>query len=315
LQKAHELTLFLRSLVVNNLSNIIQTMKKILFNAIATLTFILAYQGLQAQLEAGISVGLSSYQGDLAPNSISGSFSQLHFSGGVFGRYNINNFLAAKLAINYGKLSGNDESAASESQQLRNFSFRSNVFEAALTGEINILGYQPYNYERTFSPYIFAGIGYFHFKPEAFYDNEWVGLRDLGTEGQGIDGYDEKYKLFEIAIPFGLGVKYALNDQWNIGLEVGLRKTFTDYIDDVSGLYGDNSEIRAGNGALAAALNDRTGELTSEPPLRVPTSQRGNADKDDTYMISGIFISYNFADNGLVGGRNKSRKKTGCPTF
>ncbi len=289
-------------------------MKKVLL-ILLTLNVFILQQSATAQLEAGLSVGLSTYQGDLAPSSISGSFSQLHFSGGVFGRYNINNFLAAKVAVNYAKLSADDANAASESQQSRNLSFRSNVFEGAITAEFNILGYQPYNFERTFSPYVFAGVGYFHFDPQAFYDNEWIDLQPLGTEGQGLDGFDEPYKLWEINIPLGIGVKYAINDQWNVGLEVGLRKTFTDYIDDVSGLYGDNAVITAGNGELAGILNDRAGEITNEPIIRRETSQRGNAERDDTYIIGAVFISYNFSDNGLVGGRSKSRKKTGCPTF
>jgi len=289
-------------------------MKKVLFIALVLNVFILQ-QSAVAQLEAGLSVGLSTYQGDLAPNSISGSFSQLHFAGGLFGRYNFNNFISAKVALNYAKLSADDANAASEAQQARNLSFRSNIFEGAATVEFNILGYQPYNFERTFSPYIFAGISYFHFDPQAFYDNEWVNLQPLGTEGQGIEGFEEEYDLFEIAIPLGIGVKYALNDQWNVGLEVGLRKTFTDYIDDVSGLFGDNAVIAAQNGELAGILNDRAGEITNEPAVRTATSQRGNADRDDSFIIGGVFISYNFSDNGLVGGRSKSRKKTGCPTF
>lgn len=291
-----------------------KNMKKVLFILLTLNVFLLQHTAV-AQLEAGLSVGLSTYQGDLAPNSIGGSFSQMHFAGGLFGRYNINNFLAAKLSLNYAKLSAEDANAASEAQQMRNLSFRTNVFEAAITGEFNILGYQPYNFERTFSPYIFAGVSYFHFDPQAFYDNQWIDLQPLGTEGQGIDGFEEEYKLFEVAIPVGFGVKYALNDQWNIGLEVGLRKTFTDYIDDVSGLFGDNALIAAENGELAGILNDRAGEVTNEPNVRTATSQRGNPDRDDTFVIGAVFISYNFTDNGLVGGRSKSRKKTGCPTF
>jgi len=290
-------------------------MKKVFLAVFMTMSLLLVQKSATAQLEGGIAVGLSSYQGDLAPNSISGSLSQLHFSGGVFGRYNINNFVAVKLGLNYAKVSAEDANASSEQQQARNLSFRSNIFEASLTGEFNILGYQPYNYERTFSPYIFAGVSYFRFDPQAFFDNEWHNLQPLGTEGQGLDGFPEVYELFQIAIPVGVGVKYALNDQWNIGLEVGLRKTFTDYLDDVSGVYGDQSLILAGNGALAAALNDRAGEITDEPIVRTPESQRGNSEKDDTYIIGAVFISYNFADNGLVGGRRKSKRKSGCPTF
>lgn len=290
-------------------------MKKVFLVGMLFASFMLVHRPVNAQLEAGLSVGLSSYQGDLAPNSINGSLSQLHFSGGVFGRYNINNFIAAKLAVNYGRVSAEDARASTEQQRLRNLSFRSNVYEGSLTAEFNILGYQPYNFERTFSPYLFGGISVFHFNPETFFNNEWVRLQPLGTEGQGIAGFEEPYDLVQIAIPFGLGVKYALNDQWNIGLEIGLRKTFTDFLDDVSGLYGDQALILAENGELAAALNDRTGEISDEVIVRTENSQRGNPERDDTYIIGGVFISYNFSDNGLVGGRRKTKRKTGCPTF
>ena len=52
------------------------------------------------------------------------------------------------------------------------------------------------------------------------------------------------YSRFQIAIPFGVGIKYAIDQNWSIGIEYGLRKTFTDYIDDCSSVYFDNQAIK-----------------------------------------------------------------------
>jgi opacity protein-like surface antigen len=258
---------------------------------------------LQAQtLEVGVMAGLSSYQGDLAPSNLKTSFGKFHAAFGGFARYNINNYFTAKLGINYGTISGDD---ANEGRK-RNLSFRSNILEFAVTGEWNILGYRPYALERVFSPYLFAGISVFNFNPRAQYEGEWVDLQPLGTEGQSMQGFEEKYNLVELSIPFGAGVKYAINDQWNLGIEFGFRKTFTDYLDDVSGDYVDEEQLIAGNGELSAALANRSGE-----PIEGGT-RRGNDSVSDWYIFTGISISYNFLDNGLVGSRSKGRKKKGC---
>ena len=255
-----------------------------------------------SQLEVGVMAGVSSYQGDLAPSNLKTSLGKFHAAFGAFGRYNINNYFTGRLSFNYGTISGDD---AKEGRK-RNLSFKSNMIEFAVTGEWNILGYQPYALERVFTPYLFAGVGFVHFNPRTQYEGEWVNLQPLGTEGQSMQGFESKYSLVEIAIPFGVGVKYAINDQWNVGLEFGFRKTFTDYLDDVSGAYVDNEQLIAGNGELAAALANRSGE-----PIPGGT-KRGNDSVSDWYIIGGITISYNFLDNGLVGSRSKSRKKNGC---
>lgn len=260
---------------------------------------------LQAQhTEIGLLAGISNYQGDLAPSNLKTSLGQTHAAFGIFGRYNFGDFVAARLGFNYATISGDD----AKYDRKRNLSFRSSLLEFSLTGEFNILGYQPYALQRVFSPYVFAGVAMTHFNPRTKYDGEWVELQPLGTEGQGIQGYPSKYNLLAFSIPVGIGVKYALNDRWNIGLEVGMRKTFTDYLDDVSTNYVEEDVLLAGNGELAATLANRTGGEVA------PGSVRGNPDNDDWYVITGITVSYNFLDNGLVGSRSRSRRKSGCNT-
>jgi len=273
-------------------------MKRYFLLLFLTAPFFLWSQGF----EAGILAGVSSYQGDLSPSNLKTSMGKLHAAFGAFGRYNINNYFSAKLGLTYGTMSADD---AKEGRN-RNLSFRSNFLEFAVTGEWNILGYQPYGLERVFTPYLYLGVGFVHFNPRAQYEGEWVELRPLGTEGQSMQGFNAKYSLVEFVIPFGGGLKYAINDQWNVGIELGLRKTYTDYLDDVSGQYVDNELLIAGNGELAAALANRSGKS-------IPGgTDRGNDQIYDWYLVSGISISYNFLDNGLVGSRSKSRRKKGC---
>ncbi len=273
-------------------------MKRILL-----ILFLLSPVLLWSQFEAGIMAGVSSYQGDLSPSNLRTSVGKFHAAFGGFGRYNINNFFAAKLGLTYGTISGDD----AEEFRSRNLSFKSNFLEFALTAEWNILGYQPYALERVFTPYLFIGVAGLHFNPRTFYDNEWIELQPLGTEGQGMQGFPAKYSLLAFSVPFGGGLKYAINDQWNLGVELGFRKTFTDYLDDVSGNYVDEELLIAGNGSLAAALANRSGHPVSGG------SQRGNDAVSDWYLILGFSLSYNFIDNGLVGSRTKLRgRKKGC---
>jgi len=110
-----------------------------------------------------------------------------------------------------------------------------------------------------------------------------------------------------------VGVKYALTDKLNVGLELGARRTFSDYLDDVSGSYVSFPELLAGSGALAAALGNRTGELKGGEPVIVSTgTQRGDKAAADWYFILGVTASYNFLENGLMGNRQHSRGKKGC---
>ena len=274
--------------------------------------------GLFAQsYEAGLMFGGSSYQGDIS-KSEGITAGKIHPSLGLFFRYNANKFLSAKANFSYGKISAADSDSENEGRRQRNLSFQSNIIEFGITGELNLFGYQPGELQRRFSPYLFGGIAVFHFNPETNYNGQLVELQPLGTEGQGMEGFDEPYKLTQIAIPMGVGMKFALNERLNLGAEIGFRKTFTDYLDDVSGTYVAYSDLLQGNGELAAALGSRTGELGERPsdePVVVETGAiRGNPGKDDWYTMAGLTLSYTFyPKNGL--GKNGNKNDFGCPKF
>lgn len=264
--------------------------------------------------EAGLGLGLTNYTGELTSDSrkFYGKNTGLGASG--FVRYNFSYLGAVRLQAAYMQLEGSDALSSIESIRARNLSFQTGVTELALIGELNLPGYAPYNLAMPLSPYIFAGIAAFRFDPKAEYNGESIRLQPLGTEGQGLADRPAPYALTSFSIPFGLGIKYAVTDKLNVGLEVGTRLAFTDYLDDVSGTYLSYPELLAGNGELAAALGNRSGELLGGEPVLVPTgTQRGDNHLRDWYLMTGLTLSWNFLDNGLVGSRGRFRKKSGCP--
>jgi len=77
---------------------------------------------------------------------------------------------------------------------------------------------------------------------------------------------------------------------------LGVRKTFTDYLDDVSLDYVDNQIVGGNSGALAAALKDRGPEL-GYPNFDNGLS-RGKSANKDWYMFLNFTIT-----RKIVGGK------------
>ena len=278
---------------------------------------ILPIIGFSQHFEAGILIGASNYVGDLSNNSSNLYLKETKPAFGGLARYNFSHLFAVRGSINYTWVAGRDANVGNDDfVRMRNLSFKSSILEFSLMGEVNLPGYQPYGMYMPISPYLFGGISFFKYAPRTRYQGNWVDLQPLGTEGQGMPGRDGAYNLTSIAIPFGVGVKYALSDKINLGIEIGARRTLTDFLDDVSATYVAYPELLAANGKLAADLGNRTGELmgNNEPVVVETGTQRGDLKSQDWYFILGITASYNFLDNGLMGGRGRSRKKAGCKT-
>ncbi len=225
-------------------------------------------------------------------------------------RYKFHKRWAVKGGLHYLLLSGNDKLTKEPFRQNRNLSFRSHVVEASVQAEFyftkeqqghiykikNAKGMKSYDWQF----YLFGGVGGFYYNPQAMYKGSWVNLQPLGTEGQGLPGGPKKYSRFSVCIPYGIGGKYAIDKEWSVGAEIGIRKTFTDYIDDVSGVYYDNSAIYQARGATAAALADPSLyymplELGGNNTIYRQTAagqQRGDSKDKDAYMFLNITVSY-----------------------
>jgi hypothetical protein len=248
---------------------------------IALITLLLA-QGIKAQdIDIGVFTGGSYYLGELNPGR------QFFFTRPAFGglmRFNINNRFAIRGQLVRGEVAGDD--LVSKANELRNLRFTSPVSELSATLEFNFLEYMSGSHVNYFSPFLFVGPAFFSFNPQTQFKGQTISLRDIGTEGQ-IE--ESKYNLFAFALVFGFGFRYSLSNRLGFSLEWGMRKTTTDYIDDVSGNYHvDFSQLEANQIRMRDILSDPA------PIKHQPGMQRGNPQNNDWYSFAGITLTYRF---------------------
>ena len=249
--------------------------------------FLLSFSSvlLAQRIEVGMSVGAANYVGDLAPTMVA---SETHPSFGLFGRYALSSSFAFKAEISFTQLSGSDKNFSFNAP--RNLSFRSDITEYSGVIEFNFLKYGLNVLDKKFTSYVFLGVAMFEYNPETYFENDWYSLRDIKTEGQS-------YGTSSFAIPFGMGIKWNIARNFSLESNIGFRKTFTDYIDDVSGTYLDNANIDQKMGPVAAALADRSAELNNGVPQFKAGSRRGNPDFNDWYIIGSVSLSYRIFNN------------------
>jgi hypothetical protein len=257
------------------------------FSLVLTLNGI-AQRPKDKSAEIGIFLGGSYYIGDINPLVHFGPMTK-PAAGAVF-RYNINQRFALRANAFFGNVAADDALSPSLAQQQRNLNFKSKITEFSVQAEFNFLDYQIGNERKKFTPYIFAGVGAFMFNPVAVYNNFSYTLQPLGTEGQGLPGGPKKkYKLTQMSIPFGVGIKTNLAKRIGLSIEWGMRKTFTDYLDDVSGEYYNKVELAESRGAVAAAASDPSKGL--DPKYNNVGRQRGNPTTKDWYSFAGFVLT------------------------
>lgn len=260
----------------------------------------------QKSVDAGIMLGGSNYIGELSESR----FQNFHFAGGLVGRYNLNDHFTLKGNVFYGTISGADSTSSSQGMRDRNLSFKSGLFEFAALVEWNLWAFDPVGTRgKAFTPFAFVGAAVYKYNPRAYYEDPnsdfkgWVELQPIGTEGQGTTQFQErrKYNLTQFSIPFGGGLKIRMARGWTLAMEYGLRKTFNDYIDDVSLTYVEPGVLTAAYGAqsYSAALADRSNSAESKPydPLTFTGPGRGNPETKDWYAYGGITITYTIFGN------------------
>jgi opacity protein-like surface antigen len=238
------------------------------------------------QVELGASLGGASYQGDLNlynPVKISG------ISAGAFAKLNFDPHWGLGFHYNFGQIKADDAKSNNLQFNDRNLSFYTSLSELSLLVDFNLFDLLSYSRKGKMTPYLFAGVGIILFNPKATYNGNDIELKPLTTEGQA-----KPYKGYAPTFPYGAGVKYRLKDNMTIFSEIGYRTPYTDYIDDVSGVYASSSAFtNSSNASLSKALSDRSGEITGTY-LGNPGTQRGDFRKRDNYMFVGIGISYTF---------------------
>lgn len=220
-------------------------MKKILISL--SICCILVSSLMAQNKEIGLFAGISHYMGDLVPTTI--ETKETNVAIGIFGRHYLNDKMAIRIGGTYTTLSGSDLHYPDRAE--RGLSFKSTFIEAAVIGEYHFLGKSRYSetgiFEKNFSPYIFGGLG------AGFNDPKTTGLDPTNPDSDG-------YGAFKFAIPLGAGLRFDLNEQLRLGIEVGLRPTLSDAIDGVQ--------------------------------------SAGNPENNDWYHMSGITLSYSLQKAG-----------------
>lgn len=284
------------------------------------------------KVEAGFGVGPLIFLGDLGGNMGKGTtfvkdanLSITNIAKGAHLNFYPAEWFGFRLAFNTGTLEGadsliNDKGGWETYRKVRNLHFRSKLTE--FYGAIEI--YPTYFLEqyvglaKKLRPYGVIGVGVFKFNPQALYyspngSTRWVNLQPLGTEGQGMTEYPgkEMYKLTETEIPMGLGVKYYLTDNFYLGMEVLHRKTFTDYIDDVSTDYVDpnlfDKYLQPQDAVVAKQVYYRGINATNSRPAN--GEMRGQRKNNDSFFSSILRLGWRF--NQGDGTPLQMR----CPTF
>ena len=261
---------------------------KILKKIILLLFFLLSSFSF-SQTEIGFYFGTSFFHGDVGYNSLTFGntnklFTNSTISLGLNFRQNINTRFSYNFKLQRGKITSYDSNSEDLFIVQRNLDFQSNITEFSSNIEFNFSHYKIGSKKLNKTLYVFSGISGFKFNPKGYYNGSWIELQPLGTEGQGSFLYPdrEKYNLFSLGIPIGVGYKLNLNNYLALNISWSWTLTTTDYIDDVSLDYVNPNLLSS----QAQNLADKSYSGFLEG------AQRGNSENKDKFGFFGFSVVY-----------------------
>jgi hypothetical protein len=275
------------------------------------------------KFEIMFQAGATQFLGDLGGRNAIGkdnSLADLDISAtrsnfGIGFRYRFHPNFATTTMLNVGMLRGDDALTKEPIRNERNLSFRSPIIN--LNQRFEWIIYSNEEIKRKIKRngtavikhkgdqlYVFSGIGIAYFNPQARFNDSWVNLRPLSTEGQGLEGGPKKYLPVTATIPFGVGFRVGISSMWRIGLEASYIKTFSDYIDDVSGTYYDATKLVDQVSTTSAALSNRA---INNPTWFSAGEQRGDKSDKDAYFFLNITVTRNITYSNKTRNYKMSR--------
>lgn len=281
----------------------------------------LAFNAKAQRVDVGLLLGTSYYYGDVVNEFVPSAFGP---AVGGFLRYRLTDRLALKGFAGYIKISGDDQYSSSEWQKQRNWTFETAIIEGSLQAEFNLI--EDRNRGRRFAnpfiPYLFGGVGFISFNPQGDYMGTMLDLAPLQLSGK-------PYETTAITVPFGIGFRYYIIRNLQIGAEFGLRYTNTSYLDDIAPNDKYIDPATSINPILTnyfyskSTANRNPGDLRSKMGDVKESSGSGGFDqmlgKTDLYFVNAITIAYTFGGSGggtSGGGRSRgSGKAIRCPRF
>jgi hypothetical protein len=308
-------------------------MRKLIIVSILTLvlpSLSSAQKWKRQRVEYSFGIGATNFLGDLGGRDQVGTngimdyeWKALRYAVGLGYRYQLAKDWYVKGNLYYALVSGDDDYTNEPARASRELNFKSNVLELSAQLEYMIIKQKTGHLYRLrgvrgkswfrFEVYAFGGFGGIWFDPKGERNGSWHRLAPLNTEGQGLPGGPSDYSGFTAVLPYGIGIRRNLGGgararhfgQWSISLELSMRKTFSDYIDDVSTSYyndGGSFAIAEANGEAAGYFHDPSGAYANGGFSEV--QQRGDPSDNDAYMMGIISINY-----------KPARKRRNLPKF
>ncbi len=217
-------------------------------------------------------------------------------------RWKVQQDFSVKGNLYWGVLKGDDKLTKEPFRNNRQLEFKSNIFELSGQVEFNFMKerkgkvYQISGMRKmahnSRQIYLFGGGGGLFFNPKGKYNGTWHALQPLGTEGQGLPGYAKKYSRITGLVSVGGGARFAINRFLGVGFEIGMRKTFSDYVDDVSTDYATQTLIASGADPKAVYFADPSQAGGPYPGSVCEGCQRGNKTDKDAYMFGVLTVGY-----------------------
>lgn len=272
----------------------------------------------QGDWDVGISAGISNYIGDIGDGTGPGrafiwDLQELKSRPtlGVFVRGKLDPSGLWHIRSDFSKIhiAGSDKNTQYAPRRGRNLHFRNRMVELSLRMERDLFQ-APLNWARQRRAMVtirgFVGVARLNHNPQAQLDtenvmyaefsdqfgfdpNRWYDLAPLQTEGVA-------YETSITTIPFGFVAVIAgqrrrgINDFY-LSLELGLRWTNSDYLDDISSFYADPAQMVGIGAALSSQANQEVldeagsnaGSLSAHSFIEEAPVIRGNPTNDDWY--------------------------------
>ena len=296
-------------------------MKKIVFFLSLVFAMLSNESSAQYRWDYGLKVGASNYLGDIGGKYlprrdfvVDMHLVSTRMSAGAYARYKVNKRLAFSTNFDWIRITDRDAYTTYAPRRARNSNFRNDLLELGGRAEVTIwydndVGNKGY-YNPDFKVFLFAGLAGYASNPkgqiykdgEVQYGGEWFSLRDWKTEGQ-----TTPYAKYGMAIPTGIGAYFTYNKKWRVQWDLSWRTVFTDYLDDLSTVYGNPEDENANqfvNGQTYQALLDG---LVAENPQytsadlyidnfryvdgAVKQAPRGDATHNDSYLTTQLTVT------------------------